>query len=122
MNKKNIEYIIVSFMMGVLLAISFVFGLSVVQAQGAKNLGDPWDGAEKSWQMGTVIDAAFVYVTRDENMPPNFQFEFGDRVYVQYEVDGYYFVEKYYECLPQPIYGWVWHKHILLDADVKYSE
>jgi len=122
MNTK-IKYVAPSLIVGFILAFVFMVGISVVQAQSAAELGNPLDGAEKSWSLGTIItDWGYLYIQRDENIPSHFYLPFSDRVHVQYEVDGYYFVEKYYECFNQPVYGWIWHENVLLDKDVIYLE
>jgi len=122
--KKNIN--IISLIVSFILGISVVFIIGIFQTNMVRasysSMGNPMDGSVKEWALGTVIDEwGYIYVLKDELIPPHFYFEFQERVYVQYEVDGFYFVEKYYqESFTQPIYGWIPTEHILLDDDVLY--
>lgn len=113
--KKTIFNVLIGFLIGVV----FIVAIGVIQANAKPSygIGDPWDGSEKSWEMGTVVGSGFLYVKTDVDIP-HFQLEFGERVYIQYERDGFYFVEIYYSCLRNPIYGWIPKEYVLLDTNV----
>lgn len=117
-NKK----IVASFILGFLISTLFLVSVVFATPDSGGKIGNPFDGDEKSWEMGTVITGwGYLYITRNEELPPHFYLRNMERVYVQYNVDGYYFVEKYYPCLEDPIYGWIWHENVLLDKDVVYE-
>lgn len=122
MNKK-VLLVFIGILLGIVLSLLFAISATAMSKSASTKLGSPWDGHEKAWEQGTVVtQSGHVYVMRDENIPPHFYFDRLTRVYIHYEVDGYYFVEKYYDCFSSPIYGWIWHENILLDRNVVHPQ
>lgn len=120
--KKKISFI--QILTGFFIGIFFIVIVGIVQtyAKSNSNIRDPWDGADKSWELGTIIDGeGWLYAETMENIP-FYKLEFGERVYVQYYRDGFFMIEKNYDCLSQPLLGWIQARHILLDKDVLYNK
>jgi len=68
--------------------------------------------------MGTiVVNDAWVSLRPDDSFW-YYKLSFRDRVVVDYQENGYYFVKWYFDSSHDPIYGWININKVLLDRDV----
>lgn len=105
----------------ILVLLAFVL-LSLYNSVNAQTmlLHRPQDNPIKAELNATVIDYAWIgsrpFKDGDSvwfyNLPKN------TRIFVNYEADGYYFIEWHFNDYNDPMYGWTDKTHIILDIQV----